>query len=156
VTPSDKEVALKFSRRLSFLPAFAFLILAAAPPASALSGYVFYKASIGGKWLLENFNTSVKLCNMASSGAWAGQGLCYTTTTDSSGGFTLSVPSGSYATFVWNNIDTFGSSSSAAWVGSQDFNGNWTFSNQLNADQYTGNVSLNQVKSGPGRPSPSA
>ncbi|HEY2736841.1 MAG TPA: hypothetical protein VGK45_00460 [Thermoanaerobaculia bacterium] len=137
---------MRLSTRLTFLAALAFLILAAAPPASAVSGRVLFKTSIGGEWLPGRPYTAVKLCSMAHSGAWSGQGLCYTTTTDSNGGFTLSVPSGSYATFVWNNIYTYGSASSAAWAGSQDFNGYWTFSNQLNVDEDTGNVSLNQVE----------
>jgi len=143
---SDKEVALRLNTRFSFLFAFVLLILSAAGPAAAYNGTAYYEIHAGGAWYYANAGTYVKFCNVAYSGAWSGQGVCTTTTTGNGGTFSISVPNGSYATFIWNNTYTFGSDSSAAWGAIQDFNGNWSQGNQLNINGVTGWINLYQVE----------
>ncbi len=143
---------MRLSSRFTFLFALVLLFLAAAGPAAAYNGTAYYEMHAGGPWYYANLSTYVKFCNVAYSGAWSGQGLCYVTTTiDNYGSFSFSIPNGSYSTFIWNNSYTFGSDSSAAWGAISDFNGNWYYGNQININGSTGWVNLYQVE-WPNRP----
>ncbi|HEX3531412.1 MAG TPA: hypothetical protein VH988_30490 [Thermoanaerobaculia bacterium] len=128
------------------IPSLLLILLAAVPAGASVGGTVYYESYAGGPWQLDPSNTMVKFCNVAYNGAWSGQGQCYTTTTDAYNNFSISLPNGSYATFVWNNAYTFGSDSSAAWGNVEDFTGNWTSGNQLNINVYTYWVVLYQVE----------
>lgn len=136
--------------KTSFRPASLLalpLLLLAGLPAFAINGTVRHQSYAGGPWNTVPLYTYVKLCNVASSGAWSGSGSCYTTFTDSGGNFAINVPAGSYATFAWNSSYAIGSHISSAWGAVQDFTGNWTQGNQLNVSGYTGWVNLYVVAS---------